>query len=206
MLMPSQEHNTTQVNKVTYKQQRPHDCLRQNQWTNCNKKYPHKQGPISCPALESQCTYCQRCGHFTSVCFRKLHCKDWQWRTNAPHLTHKLKPVSDGWTALKITNRTQSTTVTWNMYSIQIKWKTFPVSMYDNPQAFSALADSGDTIHILSEAHFKCLKPTPPSLTQKNCNVWIWCQGNHSSSRSIQHCSGVYDKRLPSWHTMSPAN
>ena len=72
------------VNKVTYEQQRSWKRLQQNRCKYCNWKYPHEQGLTSCPAFQNQCAYCQRWGHFTSVCFRKLNDKDTQRRTNRP--------------------------------------------------------------------------------------------------------------------------
>ena len=107
------------VNKVAYEQQRPRKRLLQNRCRNCNGKYAHERGPTSCPAFQNQCAYCQRWGHFTSVCFRKLKDEDRQRRTNRPH-AQKPKPVDDQWTALRITNENQPAAVTRNMYSIQM--------------------------------------------------------------------------------------
>ena len=82
------------ANKVTREQQWPHKRPQQNRCRNCNGKYPHERGPTSCPAFQNQCAYCQRWGHFVSVCFRKLNDEDRRRRKNRPH-THKLKPVDD---------------------------------------------------------------------------------------------------------------
>ena len=58
------------VNKVVNEQQLPCKHLQQNLCKNCNGKYPHEWGLTSCPAFQNQCAYCQRWGHFTSVCFK----------------------------------------------------------------------------------------------------------------------------------------
>ena len=83
---------TTSINapviKFAHEQQRPSKRPQQNRCRNCNGKYPHERGPTSCPAFQNQCAYCQRWGHFASVCFRKLNDEDKQRRTNRPH-THK---------------------------------------------------------------------------------------------------------------------
>ena len=57
------------ANKVTHEQQWPRKRPQQNRCRNCNGKYPHEQGPTSCPAFQNQCAYCRRWGHFASVCF-----------------------------------------------------------------------------------------------------------------------------------------
>ena len=84
----------TLVNKVAYEQQRPRKRLQPNRCRNCNRKYSHERGPTSCPAFQNQCAHCQRWGHFTSVCFRKLNDEDKKRRTNHPTTTTPT-PVDD---------------------------------------------------------------------------------------------------------------
>ena len=55
------------ANEVMHQQQWLRKRPQQNRCRNCNGKYPHEWGPISCPAFQNQCTYCQRWGHFASV-------------------------------------------------------------------------------------------------------------------------------------------
>ena len=82
------------ANKVTHEQQWPCKRPQQNRRRNCNGKYPHERGPTSCLAFQNQCVYCQRWGHFASVCFRKLNDEDRRQRTNRPRHP-QLKPVDD---------------------------------------------------------------------------------------------------------------
>ena len=72
------------ANKVMHEQQWPRKRPQQNRCRNCNGKYPHEQGPTSCPAFQNRCAYCQRWGHFASVCFRKQNDEDRRRRTNRP--------------------------------------------------------------------------------------------------------------------------
>ncbi|CAE1274094.1 unnamed protein product [Acanthosepion pharaonis] len=78
---------TAPINKVADEQRQPSNYPRQYQCRNCNGKYPHERGPTSCPAFHTQCTYCGRWGHFTSVCFRRLNDGNRQWETNRPPRT-----------------------------------------------------------------------------------------------------------------------
>ena len=62
---------TTSINavakEVVHKQQWPRKRPQQNRCRNYNGKYPHEQGPTSCPTFQNQCACCKRWGHFTSV-------------------------------------------------------------------------------------------------------------------------------------------
>ena len=58
------------ANKVTHEQQWARKRSQQNRCRNCNGKYPYERGPTSCPAFQNQGAYCQRWGHFASVCFK----------------------------------------------------------------------------------------------------------------------------------------
>ena len=158
------------ANKVMHEQQWPSKCPQQNRCRNCNGKYPHERGPTSCPAFQNQCVYCQRWGHFTSVCFRKLNDEDRRWRTNHPW--HPQAQTSRQPVNCIEDHQWDSNGGSDTEYLIFHTGKVknlpyFDLSFGDGHQMFNVLANSGAAINILSEADYKSLRPTPSSDPQK---------------------------------------
>ena len=151
------------ANKVTHEQQWPCKHPQQNRCRNCNGKYPHERGPTSCPAFQNQCAYCQRWGHFTSVCFRKLNDEDRQWRTTSPphpQAQTSRRPVNCIEDYQRDSNSGSDKEYVFHTGKVK-NLPYFNLSFGDGHQMFNVLADSDATINILSEADFKSLKPMP---------------------------------------------
>ena len=151
------------ANKVTHEQQWPRKRPQQNRCRNCNGKYPHERGPTSCPAFQNQCAYCRRWGHFASVCFRKLNDEDRRRRTNCPQRPQaqtSQQPVNYIEDHQRDSNSGSDTEYVFHTDKVK-NLPYFDLSFGDGHQMFNALADSGATINILSEADYKSLRPTP---------------------------------------------
>ena len=151
------------ANKVTHEQQWPRKRPQQNRCRNCNGKYPHERGPTSCPAFQNQCAYCQRWGHFASICFRKLNDEDRRRRTNRPprpQAQTSQRPVNYIEDHQRDSNSGSDTEYVFHTGKVK-NHPYFDLSFGDGHQMFNVLADSGATINILSEADYKSLRPTP---------------------------------------------
>ena len=151
------------ANRVTHEQQWPRKRPQQIRCWNCNGKYPHERGPTSCPAFQNQCAYCQRWGHFASVCFRKLNDEDRRRRTNRPprpQAQTSQRPVNYIKDHQRDSNSGSDTEYVFHTGKVK-NLPYFDLSFGDGHQMFNVLADSGATINILSEADYKSPRPTP---------------------------------------------
>ncbi|CAE1278377.1 unnamed protein product [Acanthosepion pharaonis] len=151
---------TAPINKVAGEQRQPSNYPRQYQCRNCNGKYPHERGPTFCPAFHTQCTYCGKWGHFTSVCFRRLNDGNRQRETNRPPRTQTNRRSVN---RIENNQRNPCSSGSDTEYVFHTgKTKNLPcVSFGYSRQTFNALADSGATINVLSEADSKRLRPAP---------------------------------------------
>ena len=124
---------------------------------NCSDSYPHQGGKTGCPAYGKECRSCGKLNHFKTVCKSAGEAKMKGFRPPKPSgRRHDIRNLSDS------SDEEEYNIFRINMHNPRHDEAKYPVfNVKINGTWLSVIADSGSSIDILDEVHYRKLKQTP---------------------------------------------
>ena len=140
---------------------------------NCGGSYPHQGGKTGCPAYGKECRSCGKLNHFKTVCKSAGEAKMKGFRPPKPSgRRHDIRNLSDS------SDEEEYNIFRINMHNPRHDEAKHPVfNVKINGTWLSVIADSGSSINILDEVHYRKLKQTPDL---QDAKIKIYPYNSHS--------------------------